>query len=187
MHIAIIGTGRMARGIAYGLRVTTHDITLGSREPAQAEALAKVMSEEHGRRYRGTGHGAAKFQTTYNYASQVTSQSDGMGNLSTFQFNSVGLVSSITGPDPDGSGPNYGATTVFAFDTLGRKTVELCRSPELTHLCSGKLTHFCSSQGCGTPLLRVHGQSRGKCSSDRPALSITYNLALHSWLSDNPA
>ena len=59
MHIAIIGTGKMARGIGYALRETTHDITFGSRDPAVAEALAKSMKEEHGRVYRGTGVVAA--------------------------------------------------------------------------------------------------------------------------------
>ena len=43
----------MARGIAYGLRGTAHDIVLGSRDAAKAEALAAEMGEEQARRYRG--------------------------------------------------------------------------------------------------------------------------------------
>lgn len=53
MQIAILGTGRMARGIGYALRESPHDLTFGSRDAARAEALAKQMSEEHARRYRG--------------------------------------------------------------------------------------------------------------------------------------
>jgi hypothetical protein len=59
MHIAIIGTGKMGRGIAYGLRDTTHDLTFASREPARAEGLAQAMREEQARLYRGTGQIAA--------------------------------------------------------------------------------------------------------------------------------
>jgi NADPH-dependent F420 reductase len=59
MQIALLGTGQMAKGIAYALRDTTHDITLASREAVRAEALAKAMSEEHGRRYRGSSYGGA--------------------------------------------------------------------------------------------------------------------------------
>jgi NADPH-dependent F420 reductase len=54
MQIAILGTGRMARGIGYGLRDTAHDITFGSRRATDAEALARQMGEEHGRRYHGS-------------------------------------------------------------------------------------------------------------------------------------
>jgi NADPH-dependent F420 reductase len=53
MQIAILGTGRMARGIGYALRESAHDLTFGSREAQRAESLAKQMSEEHARRYRG--------------------------------------------------------------------------------------------------------------------------------------
>src|SRR5438552_3013242 len=59
MQIAILGTGRMARGIGYALKDTAHDLTFASREPARAEALAKEMSEEHARKYRGAGYEAA--------------------------------------------------------------------------------------------------------------------------------
>lgn len=59
MHIAIIGTGKMGRGIAFGLRDTTHDITLASRDPARAEGLAQAMREEQARLFRGTGYVAA--------------------------------------------------------------------------------------------------------------------------------
>src|SRR5690349_20214758 len=59
MQIAILGTGKMARGIAWALRESAHDLTLGSREAARAEALAKQMSEEHARRYHGASLEAA--------------------------------------------------------------------------------------------------------------------------------
>ena len=55
MQIAILGTGKMARGIAFGLRETTHDLTFGSRDPARAEALAREMSLENARAYHGAG------------------------------------------------------------------------------------------------------------------------------------
>ena len=59
MQIAIVGTGRMARGIAYALRETAHDITFGSRRPEEAAALAAQMSGELARRYQGTSTEAA--------------------------------------------------------------------------------------------------------------------------------
>lgn len=59
MQIAILGTGNMARGIAFGLRDTPHDVTLASRDPARAEALARQMSEENGRRYHGADYQTA--------------------------------------------------------------------------------------------------------------------------------
>jgi 8-hydroxy-5-deazaflavin:NADPH oxidoreductase len=59
MQIAIIGTGKMGKGIAYALRETSHDITFGSREAGRAESLAKVMGEEHARHYHGTTYAAA--------------------------------------------------------------------------------------------------------------------------------
>jgi hypothetical protein len=59
MQIAIIGTGRMARGIAFGLRETAHDVTFGARRLDQATALAAQMSDEARRRYRAAGVEAA--------------------------------------------------------------------------------------------------------------------------------
>src|SRR2546428_413387 len=59
MQIAILGTGRMARGIAFALKDTPHGLTLASREPPRAEALAREMSEEHARRFHGAGLEAA--------------------------------------------------------------------------------------------------------------------------------
>ncbi len=49
----------MARGIAYALRETAHDITFASREPARAEALAREMSSENARTYQGTSYASA--------------------------------------------------------------------------------------------------------------------------------
>lgn len=54
MQIAILGTGRMARGIAYALRETGNEIIFGSRRPDEAAQLARQMSEEHARRYAGS-------------------------------------------------------------------------------------------------------------------------------------
>src|SRR5438067_6705536 len=59
MQIAILGTGKMARGIAYALKDTSHDITLAAREPPRAEALAKEMAAENARAYHGTSYAAA--------------------------------------------------------------------------------------------------------------------------------
>lgn len=54
MQIALLGTGKMARGIAYGLRDTAHDLTFGSRDAVKAETLARQMGDENARRYHGT-------------------------------------------------------------------------------------------------------------------------------------
>jgi 8-hydroxy-5-deazaflavin:NADPH oxidoreductase len=59
MQIAILGTGKMARGIAYALKETAHDITLAAREPMRAETLATEMGQENARAYHGTGYAAA--------------------------------------------------------------------------------------------------------------------------------
>jgi|SRR5579871_6511649 len=59
MQIAILGTGKMARGIAWALRETAHDLTLGSREPQRAEALAREMEAENARKFRGASYQAA--------------------------------------------------------------------------------------------------------------------------------
>lgn len=59
MQIAILGTGKMARGIAFALRETPHDVILASREPPRAEALAKEMTAENPRSYAGTSYAAA--------------------------------------------------------------------------------------------------------------------------------
>ncbi|MSP62418.1 MAG: NADP oxidoreductase [Myxococcales bacterium] len=59
MQIAILGTGKMARGIAYALRETAHDITLSSREAARAEQLARDMSAENARTFHGSSYHAA--------------------------------------------------------------------------------------------------------------------------------
>src|SRR5437773_728018 len=59
MQTAILGTGRMARGSAFALKDTVHGITLASREPPRAEALANEMSEGHGRRFDGAAYEAA--------------------------------------------------------------------------------------------------------------------------------
>ncbi len=59
MQIAILGTGRMAKGIAWALRDTPHDLTLASRDAARAEVLAREMTAENARKFHGATYAAA--------------------------------------------------------------------------------------------------------------------------------
>ena len=62
--------------------------------------------------------------TTYAYDSygNPTSITDPGSNVWTFTYTSRGLVASSTTPDPDGAGSLTAATTSFSYDTYGRRT-----------------------------------------------------------------
>ena len=58
--------------------------------------------------------------STYDSAGNKLTQVDGAGYTTTFATNSLGLTTSITPPDPDGSGSLTSPVTSLAYDSYGR-------------------------------------------------------------------
>ena len=58
----------------------------------------------------------------YDSAGNMTSSTDAAGYVTTYTVNSRGLPTSVTTPDPDGTGPLSAAVTSFAYDSYGRLT-----------------------------------------------------------------
>jgi RHS repeat-associated protein len=61
-------------------------------------------------------------QYTYNLAGELISQTDGRGYVTSYSYNSRGLVDTQTLPDADGSGSQWGLQTYYSYDNLGRLT-----------------------------------------------------------------
>jgi RHS repeat-associated protein len=57
---------------------------------------------------------------TYNSSGNVLTQTDGGGFVTTYAVNARGLTTSVTTPDPDGSGPLVASVAVLAYDAMGR-------------------------------------------------------------------
>ena len=58
----------------------------------------------------------------YDSAGNLTSATDALGYVTSYTVNSRGLPTSVTTPDPDGTGPLSAAVTSFAYDSYGRMT-----------------------------------------------------------------
>ena len=58
----------------------------------------------------------------YDSAGNLTSATDALGYVTSYTVNSRGLPTSITTPDPDGTGPLSAAVTSFGYDSYGRMT-----------------------------------------------------------------
>ena len=58
----------------------------------------------------------------YDSAGNQTSATDALGYVTSTAYNSRGLPTSITTPDPDGTGPLTAAVTGLAYDSYGRLT-----------------------------------------------------------------
>ncbi|MHB8974460.1 MAG: RHS repeat-associated core domain-containing protein [Pirellulaceae bacterium] len=58
----------------------------------------------------------------YDSTGNLTSTTDAAGYVTSSTYNTRGLPTSITTPDPDGTGPLAAAVTSFAYDTYGRLT-----------------------------------------------------------------
>ncbi len=58
----------------------------------------------------------------YNAAGELISVTDGRGNTTQYSYNSRGLLSSETLPNPDGIGPQFSLIVSHAYDNMGRET-----------------------------------------------------------------
>ncbi len=58
----------------------------------------------------------------YDGTGNLTSSTDAAGYVTSYTYNSIGLPTSVTTPDPDGTGPLAAAVTSFAYDSYGRLT-----------------------------------------------------------------
>ncbi|MBI3348492.1 MAG: putative Ig domain-containing protein, partial [Burkholderiales bacterium] len=58
-------------------------------------------------------------RTGYDAAGRVASVTDALGRVTTTTYDKLGRVTSITAPDPDGSGAQAAAVTRFAYDAAG--------------------------------------------------------------------
>ncbi len=56
---------------------------------------------------------------TYDTLGNMLTSTDGGGFVTTVAYNSRGLPTSITEPDPDGAGPLSSPVTGLAYDALG--------------------------------------------------------------------
>ena len=71
------------------------------------------------------GQQAAVTQYAYAQDGQKATETDALGNVTTFSYNSRGMLESILYPDPDGSsGPLYSPQHSYGFDAMGRTTSE---------------------------------------------------------------
>jgi YD repeat-containing protein len=61
---------------------------------------------------------------TYNLAGELTSFTDGRGNITSATYNSRGLLATTTLPDPDGSGSQFGLVITNSYDNMGRLVSE---------------------------------------------------------------
>ena len=101
--------------------------------------------------------------TTQDALGRVTSQTDAMGNVTAFAYSDSGRTITITGPDPDGTGPLVspvvvyqhdsagnvvsitdatGGITTFGYDDLGRKITETGPDPDGTGPLPAPVTHY---------------------------------------------
>ena len=58
----------------------------------------------------------------YDANGNMTTSTDGAGYVTTLAYNSRGLPTSITKPDPDGAGALTSPVTTLAYDSYGRLT-----------------------------------------------------------------
>ncbi len=59
---------------------------------------------------------------SYDTAGNLTSATDAAGKTTSYTYNSHGLPTSVTLPDPDGAGPLSAAVTSLAYDSYARLT-----------------------------------------------------------------
>jgi YD repeat-containing protein len=71
----------------------------------------------------------------YDSTGNMTSSTDAAGYVTSYTYNSRGLPTSITTPDPDGTGPLSAAVTGLAYDSYGRLTT--LTNPDNTTLTFG--------------------------------------------------
>ena len=59
---------------------------------------------------------------TYDVNGNVLSETDPLSNTMSYVYNSMGLVTTLTEPDPDGSGPLSAPMTNYTYDSFGQLT-----------------------------------------------------------------
>ena len=135
----------------------------------------------------------------YDSAGNTTSSTDAAGYVTSYTVNSRGLPTSITTPDPDGTGPLSAAVTSFAYDSYGRvttltnpdsttrtfgyNTADMCTSEtdELSHSTSfvydtlNRLTSRTDRVGAQTTYRLQRGQpahAGDRCAGERDRLRV---------------
>lgn len=110
---------------------TTEFDKLG-RETKHTDKLGRVETWDYNNRDQVTKYinnkpamGAAAESTyTYNAAGQVLTATDFRGYTTTYSYDSIGQLTKIILPDPDGSGSAYSSILQYGYDYIGRKTTE---------------------------------------------------------------
>ncbi|SIO13416.1 RHS repeat-associated core domain-containing protein [Singulisphaera sp. GP187] len=72
--------------------------------------------------YYGFGQAAPRSFATYDAAGRLTTETDPLGRVTTYQYDPAGRLASVTAPDPDGAGPLTAPVTRYAYDAEDRLT-----------------------------------------------------------------
>lgn len=102
-------------------RMTSHtnSLSLWETEHWTYDSRGRMLSHAG---FSFSPHPAPTTTYTYNYAGQMASETDPLGNVTQYTYTTAGWLNSITYPDPDGSGPLYSPVVTFGYDALGRRT-----------------------------------------------------------------
>jgi YD repeat-containing protein len=87
----------------------------------------------------------ALVQYGYNSADDMTSYTDELGRTTTYAYDNLHRVTSITQPDPDGGGPLSAPVTTCEYDAVGRVTTityPLSRDTQYTYDDLGRVTQI---------------------------------------------
>ncbi|MEW4454562.1 RHS repeat-associated core domain-containing protein [Bremerella sp. JC817] len=66
----------------------------------------------------------ASTSTTYDSDGNVLTQTDELGNTTTYTYDDLGRQLTITSADPDGAGPLSATVTTYTYNSLGKKATE---------------------------------------------------------------
>jgi RHS repeat-associated protein len=103
-------------------------LTSAAVDPAGADITASVEYEgtgthEYRRRTTGVRPTGAETTTAY-YGNGMSSTADNPCTSSTWEADQMGQPATVTGPDPDGSGPVVARVDHFVYDGAGRSVAE---------------------------------------------------------------
>jgi YD repeat-containing protein len=105
-------------------------------------------------------------QFAYNLAGELISQTDGRGYVTSYSYNSRGLVATQTLPDADGSSSQWGLQISYSYDNIGRLTSENRGYSRITSL-------EYNSRSWLTKLTRPDPDGAGSLSA--PVIQVGYN------------